>query len=92
MKKSDIEHIAHLAKLKLTDQEMEKFAVDLTPVLGHFQELNQLETEGVEPLITASDIEYWMRDDKVERVMSAEDAVMNAPEKVGNLYKVPPVV
>ena len=92
MKKSDIEHIARLAKLKLTDKEIEKFAVELTPVLKYVDQLKELSTEDVEPLITASDIEYWMREDKVERIATAEDAVANAPERAGNLFKVPPVV
>ncbi len=92
MKKSDIEHIARLAKLKLTDQEIEKFAGELTPILKHFQELAQLDTGNVTPLITASEIEYWMREDKVEKTITAEDTVANAPERVGNLFKVPPVV
>ncbi len=92
MKKSDIEHIAKLAKLQLSDQEMERFAGDLTPVLQHFQELNQLDTEGIEPLITPSDIEHWMREDRVVEIMSAEEAIANAPDRAGNLFKVPPVV
>lgn len=92
MKKSDIEHIARLAKLELTEQEMEKFAIDLAPVLKYVDQLKGLATDNLDPLITASDIEYWMREDKVERVTSAEDAVANAPDKAGNLYKVPPVV
>jgi aspartyl-tRNA(Asn)/glutamyl-tRNA(Gln) amidotransferase subunit C len=92
MKKSDIEHIARLAKLELTEQEMEKFAVDLTPVLKYVDQLKELQTDDLEPLITASDIEYWMREDKVERISTTEDAVANAPERAGNLYKVPPVV
>ncbi len=92
MKKSDIEHIARLAKLKLSDKEIEKFASELAPVLKYVDQLKELPTDDVEPLITASDIEYWMREDKVERISTTEDAVSNAPEKAGNLFKVPPVV
>jgi len=92
MKKSDIEHIAHLAKLQLTDEEMEKFAKELGPVLQHFEELSKLDTEDVRPLLTPTEIEYRMREDKVIKTTTAEDAVFNAPERSGNLFKVPPVV
>jgi aspartyl-tRNA(Asn)/glutamyl-tRNA(Gln) amidotransferase subunit C len=92
MKKSDVEHTAKLAKLKLAEAEVERFARELAPVLQHFEELQRLDTEGIEPLVTPSDIEYWMREDDVERVLAVDEAMANAPDRAGNLFRVPPVV
>ena len=88
----DAKHIAHLAKLQMSEEEIQKFAGELAPVLEYVNQLKELPTDGVDPLVTPTEIEYRMREDKVEQNSTAEQAVANAPEKTGNLFKVPPVV
>jgi aspartyl-tRNA(Asn)/glutamyl-tRNA(Gln) amidotransferase subunit C len=88
----EIEKIASLARLSLTSEEKTAFAKQISSVLNHFQELAMVNTEGVEPLVTPTDIEPYWREDKVIPGMGSEKAVAGAPEKVGNLFKVPPVV
>ncbi|MCM2281167.1 MAG: Asp-tRNA(Asn)/Glu-tRNA(Gln) amidotransferase subunit GatC [Bdellovibrionaceae bacterium] len=87
-----IRHIAKLARLEVTDAEANEFAAQLSAVFDHFQEIAQLDTAGVEPMITPSEIALYLRSDQVERQETVEDLLENAPEKSGHLFKVPPVV
>ena len=88
----EIEKIASLARLSLTSEEKTAFAQQISNVLNAFKELENVNTDGVEPLMTATDITPYWREDKVAPGFGAEKAVASAPEKVGNLFKVPPVV
>lgn len=87
-----IEQIAKLARLNLKPNEADYYAAQLSKVLDHFQNISKIDTGGVEPLVTPSEIEYYARPDEVVKVNSAEEIVANAPEKAGHLFKVPPVV
>lgn len=87
-----VERIAQLAKLELTQAEADRFAGQLSDIFKHFDELNKIETQGIEPLITPTDIEFFYDEDEVRTPWNSEKALQNAPEAVGNLYKVPPVV
>jgi aspartyl-tRNA(Asn)/glutamyl-tRNA(Gln) amidotransferase subunit C len=88
----DVEKIASLARLSLTDEEKQAFARQLTTVLNHFQQMADVPTEGVEPLITPTDMVAEWREDKPHLWADAMEALNGAPERVGNLFKVPPVV
>lgn len=87
-----IQHIAKLARLKVTAEEATVYGDQLTKVLSHFQKISEIDTTGIEPLVTPTDIEFFLRADEVKKENSAEEMVVNAPEKAGNLFKVPPVV
>jgi aspartyl-tRNA(Asn)/glutamyl-tRNA(Gln) amidotransferase subunit C len=87
-----IENIAKLARLKVTADEAAEYGEQLTKVLAHFQQISKINTENVEPLVTPSEIEFYLRDDVAAHDQPAEAMVKNAPEKAGNLFKVPPVV
>lgn len=84
--------IADLARLELQDSEVESFAEELGAIFGHFESLAKIQTTGVVPLLTPTQIEPTVREDQVQIGLGAEKALMNAPEKQGNLFKVPPVV
>lgn len=87
-----IEQIAKLARLNLKPDEANYYAEQLSKVLGHFQQISAINTDGIEPLVTPSEIEFYARPDEVVKVNSAEEMVANAPDKAGHLFKVPPVV
>jgi aspartyl-tRNA(Asn)/glutamyl-tRNA(Gln) amidotransferase subunit C len=87
-----IQHIAKLARLKVTPEEATVYGDQLTKVLSHFQKISEIDTNGIEPLVTPTEIEFYLRPDEVKKENSAEEMVANAPEKAGNLFKVPPVV
>ncbi|MBX3020527.1 MAG: Asp-tRNA(Asn)/Glu-tRNA(Gln) amidotransferase subunit GatC [Bdellovibrionales bacterium] len=88
----EVARVAHLARLSLSAEETKKLAAQLSSVLGAFEHVSKVKTDGVEPLVTPTDIKPFWREDKAENWESAETAMKNAPEAVGNLFKVPPVV
>jgi len=88
----EVEKIAKLSRLMLTDAEKQAFAKQLSSVLNHFQQLATVDTSGVEPLVTPTDTAELWRVDEIKIWKGAETAVLEAPERVGNLFKVPPVV
>ncbi len=87
-----IAHIAKLARLHVTDEEAKNYGEQLSKVLGHFEQISQVKTDGVEPLVTPSDMKAFWREDVAQQELSAEEIVANAPSKVGHLFSVPPVV
>lgn len=87
-----IRHVAHLAKLEIADAELEKYCDQLIKVLAQFEEIKQINTEGIEPLITPIEIEQYLREDVAQQNHNPEEMLANAPERTGNLFAVPPVV
>lgn len=90
--KDVIQKIANLARLHLTPEQAAEYSEQLSKIIHHFDEISTINTNGIEPLITPSEIEYTLREDNVKQNFHAEDMVANAPDKQGNLFKVPPVV
>ncbi len=90
--KKTIEHVAKLARLKITDEEAQEYTTQLGKALSHFEQIAKIDTEGVEPLVTPTQIEAYWREDLVEKKFTPEEMTKNAPAKAGNLFKVPPVV
>lgn len=88
----NVEHIAKLARLAISEKEASEYSEHLSKVLKYFEQISKVETKGVEPLVTPSDIESFWREDVVVKELSAEQIVANAPQKMGNLFTVPPVV
>ncbi len=88
----EILKVARLAQLKLSPDEASELSTQLKKVIDHFDEITAVDTTGIEPLTTPSEIEFFGRDDVVIQETTTEDIVANAPDKMGNLFKVPPVV
>lgn len=90
--KKTIEQIAKLAKLHISDQEAQQYGEKLSLILGHFEQISKVNTAGIEPMVTPTDIKAFWREDIVVKDLTAEEMVANAPQKTGNLFTVPPVV
>jgi aspartyl-tRNA(Asn)/glutamyl-tRNA(Gln) amidotransferase subunit C len=90
--KLDVEHIAHLARLALTDSEREKFAAQLASILSYVEKLKELETSGIEPTSHVVTIGNVVREDKVSPSLAKDDALMNAPDRAGDFYRVPKII
>lgn len=88
----DLKHIASLAKLSLEEEELASFSQQFESVLKHFENLNQVDTSGVVPLRLPSPINQKLREDDNIDSENTADCLSNAPERSGNLFKVPPVV
>lgn len=87
-----IEHIAKLARLDVTAEEAQEYSAQLSKALGFFEQISKVDTKGVEPLITPTEIEAYWREDEPKSEFTAEEITANAPDRMGNLFKVPPVV
>ena len=87
----EVQHIAHLARIALTVEEEEKFAGELSAILGFVEELNEVDTEGVAPVNGGTDLESVMRgDSEIDQTLDkkAADVFAAVPEKKENWIKV----
>lgn len=90
--KIPIEHIAHLARLSLSDREMELFGGQLESILSYMDKLNELDTGNIEPTSHVIAISNIMREDLPAPSLDREAALMNAPDKTGKFYRVPKII
>lgn len=88
----DIEKVAELARIALTDDEKSKFASQLETILGYIDKLNELDTSDVEPTAHPHSVENVWREDKVEGELPTSEALKNAPKQRQNMFVVPKVV
>lgn len=84
-----VDKIAHLARLEFENEAKEEIMNDMNRMLSFVEKLNELDTEGVEPLIYMSDEVNVMRTDEVKNQVSHKDALKNAPEHDSDYFKVP---
>ena len=87
-----VQKIAKLARLQVSAAEAQEYAQQLSKALGYFEQISSLDTQGVEPLVTPTDMEEILREDIAKKELSAEELLANAPQRTGNLFTVPPVV
>jgi aspartyl-tRNA(Asn)/glutamyl-tRNA(Gln) amidotransferase subunit C len=90
--KMNIDHLARLARLALTDKEKQIFEEQLQRVMGYFSLIQTVPTESLQPLVTPTPIDQVLRADRAELWEGREDATSNAAEVIGHLFKVPPVL
>lgn len=86
--KKEVEHIAKLARIELSEHEVEKLRVDLNKVLGYIEVLKTVNTDGVEPLAQVTGLENAFRDDRVEESEVSANIIKNAPASTGRFIKV----
>jgi len=84
----EVEHIAELARLGLTDAEKETFREQLSAILDYAAILNRLDTAGVPPTTSALPLSNVMRPDEVKPSLPTEDALANAPDAEANQFRV----
>lgn len=90
--KETVEKVSVLARLKLSEEEIAEYSQVLSMVLENFEQIANVDTTGVRPLVTPTDMSVNMRPDVAEQVVASDKLLENAPEKSGRLFKVPPVV
>ena len=92
LSRAEVEHIAELVKLALTEEEKEVFALQLSSILEHFQALQALDTTGISPTAQVIALKNVMRADEVTPSLSPEEALANAPQAEKGYFKVPAVL
>ncbi len=85
----DVEHVAKLARLELTEEEKELYTKQLGDVLKYVDQMNEVDTSNIEPMSHAIDFVNVMREDKVIYEQDKEQLMSNAPEEENGFFKVP---
>ncbi|MGD1074975.1 MAG: Asp-tRNA(Asn)/Glu-tRNA(Gln) amidotransferase subunit GatC [Thermodesulfovibrionales bacterium] len=85
-------HIAHLARLSLSETEEERFSQQLDSILLYVEKLNELDTSGIEPTSHLIEMHNVMREDILWTSLSRDSALENAPDRSGNFYRVPKII
>lgn len=88
----EVEHIAQLAHLSLTEAQKALYRQQLSAILEYAQRLDELDTSGLPPTATALPSRSVMRPDETEESMPREDLLSNAPESAEGLFLVPPIL
>ncbi|MFC1780147.1 Asp-tRNA(Asn)/Glu-tRNA(Gln) amidotransferase subunit GatC [Patescibacteria group bacterium] len=83
----DVLHIASLARIKLSKDEVKKFQKQLGSIIEYFDKLNEVDTKGVEPTSQVTGLIGRMRKDEVKDFLKQERALQNAPEKKEGFFK-----
>jgi len=87
----DVEHVAKLARLELSEEEKVRFCAQLGDILKYVEQMNEVDTTGVEPMSSALDFCNVMREDIVKYDNTREELMQNAPEREGDFFKVPKI-
>ncbi|MBC7949141.1 MAG: Asp-tRNA(Asn)/Glu-tRNA(Gln) amidotransferase subunit GatC [Chitinophagaceae bacterium] len=87
-----VEKLAHLARLKFNEAEKEEIKKDLQKMIAFVEKLNELDLEGVEPLLHMSNGVNVLREDEVKGSITREEALKNAPLHDDRFFKVPKVI
>ena len=89
---AQVEHVARLAQLTLSDQEKELFREQLSSILEYAQRLQQLDTSAIPPTATVLPLENVMRDDQVRPSLPLASVLANAPDTKDGYFRVPVVL
>lgn len=88
----EVEHVAQLARLALSEEEKEQMRSQLDRILGYIEKLNQLDTTSVEPTSHVLPMTNIFRDDALVPSLSREDALANAPDRREGFFQVPRII
>jgi aspartyl-tRNA(Asn)/glutamyl-tRNA(Gln) amidotransferase subunit C len=88
----DVRHVALLARLAITDAEVQKFTQQLDDILEHAGKISALNVENVPPTSHAIPLKNVFREDKVGNCLTSEEALANAPKKEDQAFVVPRIV
>jgi aspartyl-tRNA(Asn)/glutamyl-tRNA(Gln) amidotransferase subunit C len=89
---AEVRKVAKLSRLELSDAEVEEFTGQLSAILDYVAKMNELDTEGVEPLAHCLAVSNVFRVDCVKESLGTEKTLANAPERDGEFFKVPKIL
>jgi aspartyl-tRNA(Asn)/glutamyl-tRNA(Gln) amidotransferase subunit C len=90
--KEDVEHISWLASIKIEDEEKDEFVEQFNTILEYFHQLDEVDTDGVEPTYRVVDLANIFREDVARKSLSQEEALKNAPRRENGYFKSPRIV
>jgi len=92
LSRADVEHVAHLARLGLTEDELALLEGQLNHILDQYSVLAQLDTDHISPTAQTIEVENILRDDVVRPSLPAAEVLSGAPERTGDYFVVPPIL
>ncbi len=87
-----VDHVAHLSRLRLSPAEKEKFAEQLSDIVAYMDKLNELDTSDVEPMVHGIAGVQRAREDRTGSSLPRKEALRNAPEQAEGFFKVPRII
>lgn len=90
--KLDVGYISELARLELTEDEKLLFQAQLDNIVGYMDKINSVNVDGVEPMMHGMTLVNVMREDEIQPSMEREEALANAPKRVGDEFLLPKIV
>ena len=90
--RDDVEHIGWLASIKVEDNEKDEFVEQFNSILEYFHQLDEVDTDGVEPTYRVVDLANVFREDATSKSMTQEEALKNAPKRENGYFKSPRIV
>lgn len=88
----EVRRLARLARLHVSEQELPALCVELSKIVDLVDQLSEVPTDGVEPMVHALDLQNVLARDHVEIGLSRDEALRNAPASDGECFLVPPVL
>ena len=92
LSRDDVAHVAHLARLGLTDAELGRLEGELNHILDQYTRLTELDTDAIEPTAQTIELQNILRDDVVRPSFSQAEALANAAESRDGFFVVPPIL
>jgi aspartyl-tRNA(Asn)/glutamyl-tRNA(Gln) amidotransferase subunit C len=92
LSRADVDRVSLLARLRLTDAELDHFAAQLTQVVDYFRQLDELDTSKVEPMAHAIELHNVFAADELQSSLERDQALANAPKRDRECYLVPAVL
>ncbi|AHF10499.1 MULTISPECIES: Asp-tRNA(Asn)/Glu-tRNA(Gln) amidotransferase subunit GatC [Dehalobacter] len=92
LSREEVEHVALLARLQLSEEEVELYTEQLNSILGYAEMLQKLNTDQVSPTAHAVQLFNVLREDEVKPSMSQDKILMNAPDEEDGFFRVPRIV
>ena len=90
--RDEVLHIARLARVDLSEEEITRMSEQLSNLLEHFEVLQKVDTMGVSPTAQSITLQSVMREDKVSSSLPVADILANAPRREGDCFRVKPVL
>ena len=92
LSRSDVEHVAHLARLGLTEEELARLEGQLNHIVDQYAALAELDTEHIPPTAQTIELENILRDDETRPSLDRDEILALAPQRAGDYFVVPPIL